>query len=195
MPCVTLTRVLLWQSCAGSALCLLGTMALAGMSRKATVARPVNPPVHARAIKRTWPNRPATMPLEVEAVPPHSSFPPSVKSQAISSEAARKAAAGLQAGVPARTAPPLAANPSLAVQPGSAAVSSARAAMSYTDPEARARDELRCLHNDASSRQAFYNDLRRNVERVRRGEEDASPQEKKPIAFPPHDRLPRFIVQ
>jgi hypothetical protein len=197
MAGVTLTRTLAWQGCAGLALCLLGTVALEGMPRKATVARPVNPPAHARAIKRTWHNGPATMPLEVEVVPPHSSFPPSVTKQAIRSEGGQKAAVGLQAGVPMRAVSVLAAKPgpALAVQTGIATVSTARAGMSHTDPEVRARDELRCLGNDPSSRQAFYDDLRRNVERVRRGEEDASPDEKKPIACPPSDRAERLTVQ
>jgi hypothetical protein len=67
--------------------------------------------------------------------------------------------------------------------------------MHHTDPEARARDELRCLRNDPSLRQAFYDDLRRNVERVRRGEEDAGPDEKKPIACPPNGGAERMTVQ
>jgi hypothetical protein len=67
--------------------------------------------------------------------------------------------------------------------------------MSLADPEARARDELGCLRIDTISRQAFYDDLRRNVERVRRGEEDSSPEEKKPTACPANDRAAQSTVE
>jgi len=193
---VTLIRTLAWQSCVGLALCLLGSTAVQGVARKPTVARPVLPPAHGKAIKRTWRNGPATMPPEVEVLPPHSLFPPSVRSRAINSDAGQKAAAGLKAGVPVGASNPrLAVNPSPAVRAGIAAASAARTGMSLTYPEARARDELGCLRSDTTSRRAFYDDLRRSVERVRMGEEDTDPAGKKPIACPANDRPAQSAVE
>jgi hypothetical protein len=194
MACITFTRTLVWQSCVGLVLCLLGTVALEGVPRKTSVARPVLPPAHAKAIKRTWHSAPATMPPEVEVVPPRSPFPPSVTLRGSSLDIGQKAA-GLKAGVPVRGAPALAVNPARAVQAGNAAVGPERAGMSQADPETRARDELRNLRDDPSSRQAFYDDLRRNVDRVRRGEQDTDPDQKAPIASPPNHSVARFIVQ
>jgi hypothetical protein len=127
---------------------------------------------HTRPIKRTWRTGPASMPLETEIVPPHpSSVPPPAKARVLSIQKEQKAKSEEKTG--ASAAPTLTATreSTTSSKPEVRTIDESRSP-DYVDPEKRALDELSQLRANPQARQAFYDNLRHTVDRVRAGEEN-----------------------
>ena len=171
---------------AGVDLCLLASGALSSTPKGRTTVHSSSASSHTRTIKRTWRTGPASMPLETEVVPPHpSSVPPPAKALTLSVPGERKG--GVEPGGRPSAGSTLGATPTSAA-PFESDVSTNDESHNnsvYVDPEKRALSELSSLRANPGARQAFYEDLRRTVERVRAGEKDQIPDEKKPATSRP----------
>jgi hypothetical protein len=120
------------------------------------------------------------MPPETEVVPPHpSSVPPPVRAVTLNVQGGQKGMMGVAPGSRPSADSTLAARSAAPFKSAVATIDETHSYPSYVDPEKRARGELNCLRDDPGARQAFYEDLRRTVERVRAGEKDAVSGEKK----------------
>jgi len=167
-----------------TAIILLGPLSLAE-TRNMIVGRPTSPPKSVKTLKRTWRNGPATTPPEIEIVPCRTPFPAPVKPLMAATDgqgrqgivrparnSSEPAAVSRQAAIHHASAPTrLGAQPATAVA-GAAEITMIDDSLSRPirlDPEARARADLTCLHDNAKARQAFYDDLSRTVQQVRGG--------------------------
>jgi len=166
-----------------TAIILLGPAAFAE-TRNVVVGRPAPAAKSARTLNRTWQNRPATTPPEVEIVPRRTAFPIPVKplntSAAVRSGTPQIGNSTEHAGVSRRvTLHSPAGSGGFTARHALAAASGAEVTTiddSLTrparfDPVSRARADLACLHRDPKARQAFYDDLRRIADQVRAGDE------------------------
>lgn len=163
----------------GAELCLLATGPYSVTPQARAPVHSSSPSSHSKTMKRTWRSGPASMPLETEVVPPHpSSAPPTVRPQKLSvqgdqkakveEEPVRRSSAGQTLEATRTSAAPL--------KPEVTTVDESRHYRVYVDPEKRAVDELTRLRANPGARQAFYEDLRHTVEKVRAGEKDENEQ-------------------
>jgi len=126
-------------------------------------------------IKRTWHSGPATTPPQTEVVLPPRDVPPPAKSQILGVQAEEKKPVGekpagatsVDSGSLTRPSSPSASVPVSA--PSAVLGDDSNAAIAETQ---HIRVELERLRDDAGARHAFYDELRRTVEKVRAGQRD-----------------------
>jgi len=173
MAPVTLGRTTGLLALVGAGFCILASGPRSATPQFQSSARSSQPSRQTRTIKRTWQNRPASMPLETEVVPPHPSpIPPIVRDQAlgihselkanVGDQPANRPSAGSTVAATRKAAAPL--KTQVTTTEGSDANSE------HVNADRRALDDLQGLRADPGARQAFYEDLRRTVEQVRAGE-------------------------
>jgi len=166
--------IVAWLAFAGAGLYLLG----AATPLAAPQGPQAPPPKLSRRpgpIKRTWHSSPATTPPQTEVVLPPRDVPPPAKSQMLVGQAEEKKPAGdkpagatsTDSGFLTRPSSPSARVP--ASTPNAVQRDDSNAPIAETQ---RIRVELERLRDDAGTRRAFYDDLRRTVERVRAGQRD-----------------------
>ena len=167
-------RIVVWLAFAGTGLYLLG----AATPLAAPQGPKAPPPKLSRRpgpIKPTWHSGPATTPPQTEVVLAPRDVPPPAKSQILGGKAEEKKSAGENpAGATSADSGSL-TRPS---SPSARVPASAPKGVLRDDPNApiaetqHIRVELGRLRDDAGARRAFYDELRRTVEKVRAGQRD-----------------------
>ena len=177
---MTCTRFIdTWVAFAAAGLCLLGATTLVAKPQQGSVLPPPKLSRRPVSTKHAWHSGPATTPPQTEVVPPPPDAPPRAKPPRLKGQAEERKPADTK--LPDET--PAASDLLSKHSSASAAqeVSRADAAL-HNNPDApgpeaqRIRVELNRLRNDAGARCAFYDELRRTVERVRAGQQDEGSQ-------------------
>ena len=177
-----------WLAFAGAGLYLLGPAALLAAPQERSDARPPTLSRRVHSTKPTWHSGPASTPPQTELVLPPREAPPPAKSALLTGQAEAKTPAVMEPSAVTHAGSGfLTRHPSAAAhEPASTADIIRHNDSNVSDPEAqRIRDELNRLRNDAGARRAFYDELRRTVERVRAGlpdEDSQNPASPRPAA-------------
>lgn len=158
---------------AGAELCFLGMGASSATQLGQVPGHSAQHSSHAKTRKPAWHNGPASTPPETEVVgrlPP--AVPPRVGVLPLDAQGLRNG--GAESGAVILAGPTRAATRASAplLYPQVADQSGSRSVPSCVDGDEGARGELQCLHTHPDARQAFYDDLRRTVERVRIDDQD-----------------------
>ena len=175
-----------------TAIMLLGPRAFAE-TRNVIVPRPTPALKTSKTLKRTWQTGPATIPPEEEAVPRRGAFPSPVKLFARESQPAKavhaegKSRQSFLASGSATPKPVVRVSVTTSPMPGGPVTPRVITTVDVArpismDPDARARADLACLHEDPQARQAFYADLRHKAEQVRAGVPSAEPAAQYPCS-------------
>ena len=171
-----------------TAVLLLGPRSFAE-TRNVIVPRTTPSLKTSKTLKRTWQTGPASIPPEEEIVSRRGAFPAPVKLFAGESQPERLARPAGKSreslpvsgpAVPKTVARDALTTSSVARGPAAPRVVTVDDVVRpvRVDPEARARADLTCLHEDSQARQAFYADLRRTAEQVRTGVSPTNPATK-----------------
>jgi hypothetical protein len=186
-PCMTrVTLIDAWLAFGGAVLCLLGVATPLAVSQEEPDAGPPKLSRRAASTKHTWHSGPATTPPQTEKVPLPLEAPPPAKSRFGREKLDEKRPNVVKppgeaaAGTNSPTQTHLSSLP--ASTPGTA-----RRHDSPTPEAQRIRLELNHLREDSGARRAFYDELRRTLERVRAGQpDDDSQNSNSPDRVAPH---------
>jgi len=161
-----------WMAFAGAGLCLLGAVTPLAEPQGGSDAPPPKLSRRPSSTKPAWHSGPATTPPQTEVVSPPPDVPPPAKSSPVGGQAeGKKPAVTKPSDVTPAASGLLPRHPSASAnEPASTPNAVPRDDPNAPDPEVqRIRVELNRLRDDAGARRAFYDELRRTVERVRAG--------------------------